>query len=85
MDIAALSMGMSQIQVAQQAGLSVMKMAMETGTEQMTDMMAMVEAGLDLSPVLTHRYHYTEFEEAFAVMNSGQSGKVVLDWTEVRA
>ena len=44
MDIAALSMGMSQIQVAQQAGLSVMKMAMETGTEQMTDMMAMVEA-----------------------------------------
>ena len=48
-------------------------------------MMAMVEAGLDLSPVLTHRFHYTEFEEAFAVMNSGQSGKVVLDWTEVRA
>ena len=44
-------------------------------------MMAMVEAGLDLSPVLTHRFHYTEFEEAFAVMNSGQSGKVVLDWT----
>ena len=34
-------------------------------------MMAMVESGLDLSPVLTHRYHYTEFEEAFAVMNSG--------------
>ena len=48
-------------------------------------MMAMVEAGLDLSPILTHRYHYTEFEEAFAVMNSGQSGKVVLDWTEERA
>jgi len=48
-------------------------------------MMAMVEAGLDLSPILTHRYHYTEFEEAFAVMNSGLSGKVVLDWTEERA
>ncbi len=45
-------------------------------------MMAMVEVGLDLSPVLTHRYHYTDFEEAFAVMNSGQSGKVVLDWTQ---
>jgi hypothetical protein len=43
MDIAALSMGMSQIQVAQQASISVMKMAMETGTEQMTDMVAMVE------------------------------------------
>ena len=48
-------------------------------------MMAMVEAGLDLSPILTHRYHYTEFEEAFAVMNSGLSGKVVLDWTEEKA
>ncbi|HAX40324.1 MAG TPA: L-threonine 3-dehydrogenase, partial [Clostridiales bacterium] len=48
-------------------------------------MMAMVESGLDLSPILTHRYHYTEFEEAFAVMNSGLSGKVVLDWTEERA
>ena len=45
----------------------------------------MVEAGLDLSPILTHRFHYTEFEEAFAVMNSGQSGKVVMDWTEVQA
>jgi threonine 3-dehydrogenase len=44
-----------------------------------------VESGLDLSPILTHRFHYTEFEEAFAVMNSGQSGKVVLDWTEERA
>ena len=33
-------------------------------------------------PRLTHRYHYTDFEEAFAVMNSGQSGKVVLDWTQ---
>ena len=43
MDIAALSMGMSQMAVAQQASLSVMKMAMETGTQQMTDMIAMVE------------------------------------------
>ncbi|MBI4856949.1 MAG: YjfB family protein [Acetobacterium woodii] len=43
MDIAALSMGMNQMQVAQQASLSVMKMAMETGTQQMTDMVAMVE------------------------------------------
>jgi hypothetical protein len=50
MDIAALSMGMSQMQVAQQASVSVMKMAMETGTEQMTDMMAMVETS---TPVAT--------------------------------
>ncbi len=43
MDIAALSMGMSQMQIAQQASVSVMKMAMETGSEQMADMIAMVE------------------------------------------
>ena len=40
----------------------------------------MVQGGLDLSPVLTHRFHYTEFEKGFAAMKSGQSGKVVLDW-----
>lgn len=37
---------------------------------------------LDLRPVITHRYHYTEFEQAFAVMLSGKSGKVVLDWSK---
>lgn len=36
----------------------------------------------DLRPVITHRYHYTEFEQAFAVMLSGKSGKVVLDWSK---
>lgn len=51
MDIAALSMGMSQMQVAQQASLSVMKMAMDTGTEQMTDMMKMVETSTASAPV----------------------------------
>jgi len=45
-------------------------------------MMAMVEAGLDLSPIITHRYHYTEFEKGFEAMNSGMSGKVILDWTK---
>ena len=41
----------------------------------------MVQAGLDLTPVITHRFHYTEFEQGFAAMNSGKSGKVILDWT----
>ena len=41
----------------------------------------MVQGGLDLSPVITHRFHYTEFEQGFAAMMSGQSGKVILDWT----
>ena len=41
----------------------------------------MVQGGLDLSPVITHRYHYTEFQKGFDAMMSGCSGKVVLDWT----
>ncbi len=41
----------------------------------------MVQGGLDLSPVITHRFHYTDFEQGFAAMNSGKSGKVILDWT----
>lgn len=42
----------------------------------------MVQGGLDLTSVITHRFHYTEFEKGFAAMNSGESGKVVLDWTK---
>jgi len=44
-------------------------------------MKAMVQGGLDLTPMITHRYHYTEFEKGFEAMISGNSGKVVLDWT----
>ena len=43
-------------------------------------MVAMIESGLDLMPMVTHRFHYTEFEKGFDAMNSGMSGKVVLDW-----
>ncbi|MDO4812335.1 MAG: L-threonine 3-dehydrogenase [Eubacteriales bacterium] len=42
----------------------------------------MVQGGLDLSPAITHRFHYTEFEKGFAAMHSGKSGKVILDWTK---
>ena len=42
----------------------------------------MVQGGLDLTPIITHRFHYTEFEKGFAAMNSGESGKVILDWTK---
>jgi threonine 3-dehydrogenase len=42
----------------------------------------MIRAGLDISPVITHRYHYTEFTKGFEMMMSGQSGKIVLDWTD---
>ena len=47
-------------------------------------MMAMVEGGLDVSPIITHRLHNPAFEEGFAAMNSGKAGKVILDWTEKR-
>jgi len=43
-------------------------------------MSVLVDSGLDISPVITHRFPYTEFEEAFQVAASGDSGKVLLDW-----
>ena len=43
-------------------------------------MTVMLESGLDIKPVITHRYHYTEFEKGFEVMHTGQSGKVVFSW-----
>ena len=44
-------------------------------------MIALIQEGLDLTPILTHRYPLAQFQEGFKVMASGQSGKVVLDWT----
>ncbi len=41
---------------------------------------AMLQSGLDISEVITHKFHYTEFEKGFDVMRSGQSGKVILEW-----
>ena len=43
-------------------------------------MQIMVQSGLDVSSVITHRFKYTEFEEAFELMKSGNSGKVILNW-----
>lgn len=44
-------------------------------------MSVMLESGLDIRPVITHRFPFREFEQGFAAMESGQCGKVVLDWT----
>jgi len=44
-------------------------------------MKSMLESGLDLKPVITHRFAYDDFEKGFEVMNAGNSGKVILDWT----
>lgn len=43
-------------------------------------MTVMIQGGLNIAPVITHRLHYTEFEHGFEVMNTGQSAKVVLSW-----
>ena len=43
-------------------------------------MTVMLQSGLNIKPVITHRFPYTEFEKGFEVMLSGQSGKVVLAW-----
>jgi len=45
-------------------------------------MTAMIQRGLDITPLITHRFHYTEFQKGFEVMRSGQSGKVVLNWVD---
>jgi threonine 3-dehydrogenase len=44
-------------------------------------MIAMLENGLDIRRVITHRFKVGDFEAGFSAMRSGQSGKVVLDWT----
>jgi threonine 3-dehydrogenase len=44
-------------------------------------MSVMIHSGLDISPVITHRYSYADFEQGFTAMRSGQTGKVVLGWT----
>ena len=46
-------------------------------------MSVMLEQGLDISPVITHRFAYDEFEPAFEAMHSGNTGKVVLNWTKI--
>jgi len=45
-------------------------------------MTVMIQSGLDVDPVITHRFHYTHFEQGFEVMRSGNSGKVILTWKE---
>ena len=43
-------------------------------------MSVMIDSGLDISPVITHRLDYTDFQKGFDVMNSGEASKVILNW-----
>ncbi len=44
-------------------------------------MIAMLQSGLNISSVITHRFHVDDYQNAFQIMASGQSGKVILDWS----
>jgi threonine 3-dehydrogenase len=46
------------------------------------EMSVMVQSGLDIRPVITHRFSHRDYEQAFEVALSGDSGKVILDWTD---
>lgn len=46
-------------------------------------MSVMVESGLDIAPVITHRFDYSEFQKGFDVMNSGDASKVILTWASL--
>jgi len=45
-------------------------------------MTVMIESGLDISPVITHRFSWRDYEKGFEVMRTGEAGKVVLDWSD---
>jgi threonine 3-dehydrogenase len=47
-------------------------------------MSVMLESGVDISPVITHRFGYQDFQKGFDAMISGNTGKVVLDWTSLK-
>jgi threonine 3-dehydrogenase len=47
-------------------------------------MTVMLESGLDIKPVITHRFKWSEFEQGFDAMRSGESGKVILDWRDLK-
>jgi threonine 3-dehydrogenase len=43
----------------------------------------LIQSGLNIAPLITHRFHYTDYEKGFAAMRSGNACKVVLDWADV--
>jgi threonine 3-dehydrogenase len=46
-------------------------------------MSVMLDSGVDISPIITHRFPYSDFQQGFDAMISGQTGKVILDWTSL--
>jgi threonine 3-dehydrogenase len=46
-------------------------------------MQTMIQSGLDITPIITHHFSYTEYEEAFKLMATGNSGKIILNWENI--
>ena len=46
-------------------------------------MLALLDSGLDMSPMITHRFSAKDFQTAFDLMETGKTGKVILDWTDI--
>jgi threonine 3-dehydrogenase len=46
-------------------------------------MLALLDSGLDMTPMITHHFAARDFQEAFDLMETGKAGKVILDWTQV--
>ena len=47
-------------------------------------MTTMLEAGLDIKPIITHHFDIRDFQKGFDAMLSGESGKVILDWSKIK-
>jgi len=47
-------------------------------------MTVMIESGLDISPVITHRFSWRDYEKGFEAMRTGEAGKVILDWADAK-
>ncbi|NUT51928.1 MAG: L-threonine 3-dehydrogenase [Saccharothrix sp.] len=80
-------LGLPAEQFAVDFGSVVLKMLQIKGIygremfETWYSMSVLLQRGLDLTPVITHRFDYTAFDEAFATAREGKCGKVILDWT----
>jgi threonine 3-dehydrogenase len=44
-------------------------------------MIALIQSGFNIKKIITHKFHFTDFEKAFAIMQEGNCGKIILEWS----
>jgi threonine 3-dehydrogenase len=80
-------LGMPTEEISLDINMVVMKMLTLRGIygremyETWYKMTVMLQSGLDITPAITHRFDFREHEAAFTVARTGESGKVIMDWT----